>query len=124
MATKSNNIDEYIKGFPAETQQQLQAVRNCIRENAPGATELISYAMPAFRLNNLNLVYFAGFKNHIGVYPAPTSMEEFEKAFAPYKTGKGSIQFPLDKPMPLKLISRIVKFRIKENSARVKKRKT
>jgi uncharacterized protein YdhG (YjbR/CyaY superfamily) len=117
---KPNNIDEYIAGFPKETQEILEQVRATIKKAAPEAEETISYAIPTFTLNKTYLVYFAGFKNHIGFYPTPSGIKEFEKDFSVYKTGKGSIQFPLDKPMPLDLITRIVKFRLKENIERAK----
>jgi uncharacterized protein YdhG (YjbR/CyaY superfamily) len=91
-------------------------VRATIKKVAPEAEETISYAIPTFKLNGRYLVYFAGCKNHIGLYPVPTAEKTFEKDLSSYKTsGKGAIQFPLDKPLPLKLISKIVKFRIKEN---------
>ncbi len=89
-------------------------MRHTIREAAPEATEAISYQMPTFKLNG-NLVHFAAFKNHIGFYPAPTGTEAFQKELSPYKGGKGSIRFPLDKPIPYDLVKRIVKFRVKEN---------
>ena len=113
-AAKPNTIDEYIAGFPESVQLVLEQVRTTIQTAAPEAKETISYAIPTFTLNG-NLVHFAAFKNHIGFYPTPTGMESFEKDFAPYKTGKGSVQFPLDKPIPLNLITKLVKFRIKEN---------
>jgi uncharacterized protein YdhG (YjbR/CyaY superfamily) len=117
---KPNNIEEYIAGFPQETQEILEQVRATIKKVAPEAEETISYGMPSFTLHKTYLVYFAAFKNHIGFYPTPSGIKEFEKDFATYKTGKGSIQFPLDKPMPADLISRIVKFRIQENIERAK----
>ena len=114
MATKPNNIDEYIAGFPKDVQKVMEEVRATIKKAAPGVEEKISYAMPAFTLNKKYLVYFSGFKNHIGLYPAPVGIDEFQKDLSGYKTGKGSVQFPLDKPMPLKLITKIVKFRMKQ----------
>lgn len=115
--TVPKNIDEYIAGFPPHVQEILQKVRLTIRKAAPDAEERISYKMPAFTLNG-NLVYFAGFKEHIGFYPIPTGIERFERELAPYKQGRGSVQFPLDKPIPYGLIAKIVKFRAKENLAR------
>ena len=109
---KPNNIDEYIASFPKETQFILELVRTTIKKAAPAAEERISYGMPAFRYKNSNLVYFAGYKNHIGLYPAPAGMETFKKEFTKYKTGKGSVQFPINEPMPIKLIEKIVKFRV------------
>lgn len=108
------DIDAYIGKFPPETQKFLRQVRAAIRRAAPQATEKISYAMPAFELNG-NLVYFAGYENHIGFYATPSGHAEFTKELAKYKMGKGSVQFPLDKPMPLKLIEKMVRFRVKEN---------
>jgi len=116
---KPADIDEYISGFPPETQKLLEQVRATIRKAAPAAEEVISYAMPAFRLNGL-LVFFAGYKNHIGFYAVPTGHEAFNRELSIYKTGKGSVQFPLDQPLPLKLIKRIVKFRVEENKQRAK----
>ncbi len=110
-------IDEYIADFPKDVQEILQRVRQTIREAAPDAQEKISYQMPTFTLKG-NLVYFAGFKKHIGFYPIPSGIEEFKEELSAYEQGKGSVQFPLDKPIPYGLISRIVKFRVKENLAK------
>lgn len=112
--SKPNDIDEYISRFPNDVREALQHIRSTVKKAAPAAKEAIKYSMPAFILNG-NLVYFAAFKNHIGFYPVPTGNKAFEEEFSHYKTGKGSIQFPLDKPMPLALITKIVKFRIKQN---------
>lgn len=117
---KPNNIDEYITGFPKTTQKILKQVRATIKKAAPAAQEKISYGIPTFTLNDRYLIYFAGFKNHISLYPAPRSNEIFKKELSAYKGGKGTVQFPLDKPMPLHLITRIVKFKIKENSIKAK----
>jgi uncharacterized protein YdhG (YjbR/CyaY superfamily) len=108
------NIDEYIAGFPPEAQEILEKIRLTIRKAAPRAEEAISYMMPTFKLNG-NLVHFAAYKNHIGFYPAPGGIDAFSQELAAYKGGKGSIRFPLDKPIPYTLISKIVKFRVKEN---------
>lgn len=122
MATqKSTNMDEYIAGFPKETQQVLEQVRAVIKREAPDAEETISYAIPAFNLNKHNLIYFAGYKNHISLYPVPKGSETFEKEISKYKSGKGTMQFPLDKPLPLNLVTKIVKNRIKENVKKYKK---
>ena len=110
-------IDEYIAGFPKDVQAILQRIRMTIREAAPDAEEKISYQMPTFTLKG-NLVHFAAFKNHIGFYPIPSGIEEFKEELSAYQQGKGSVQFPLDKPIPYDLISRIVKFRVKENLAK------
>jgi uncharacterized protein YdhG (YjbR/CyaY superfamily) len=112
---KAASIDEYIAGFPKETQKVLQEIRAMIKDAATGAEETISYAIPAFMLNNTYLVYFAGYKNHVSIYPAPTGNATFEKEVAKYKTGKGTYQFSLDKPLPVTTISKIISYRIKEN---------
>ncbi len=112
--TTPKTIDEYIAGFPDEIQILLEDVRKTIRNAAPEATETITYQMPTFRLNG-NLVHFAAFKNHIGLYPAPTGIETFSKELSAYKSGKGSVQFPISEPLPLDLITRIVRFRVGEN---------
>ena len=117
MRTASKNIDEYIAGFPKDVQEILEKIRMTIRKAAPEAQETIKYQMPTFTLKG-NLVHFAAFKNHIGLYPAPTGIEEFKKELSVYKSGKGSVRFPLDKPIPFDLISKIVKFRVKENLER------
>lgn len=108
------SIDHYISTFPTDIQEVLESIRAVIQEAAPEATEKISYQMPTFVLRG-NLVHFAAFKHHIGFYPTPSGIVEFQKELAPYKTAKGSIQFPLGKPMPYELISKIVKFRVAEN---------
>ncbi|MBI5032626.1 MAG: DUF1801 domain-containing protein [Chloroflexi bacterium] len=117
--TAPKNIDEYIADFPQDIQERLQQMRATIHQAAPDAEEAISYQMPTFRLKG-NLVHFAAFKNHIGFYPVPTGIEAFKKELSVYKMAKGSVQFPLDEPLPLKLITRIVKFRAKENLAKAK----
>ncbi len=118
--TSYRDIDEYIGTFPEEMQKKLQEIRKTIHESAPNATEAISYQMPTFKLNG-NLVHFAAYEHHIGFYPIPTGMEAFKEELSQYKTGKGSVQFPLDQPLPLDLIRRIVEFRVKENLATKKK---
>lgn len=119
---KANNVDEYIAAFPPEMQATLQQVRATIQENAPEAEEDIAYRMPAYKLNSRPLVYFAGYKSHIGFYATPSGHAEFAEELSKYKQGKGSVQFPLDEPVPLELIGRIVKFRVWENLAKGKKR--
>jgi uncharacterized protein YdhG (YjbR/CyaY superfamily) len=114
------NIDEYIADFPKDIQEKLESIRQTIKKAAPQAQEAISYGMPAFKLNG-NLVYFAAFKNHIGFFPAPSGIEAFKEDLAIYQTSKGTIQFPLDKPIPFELITRIVKFRVKEALSKGKK---
>jgi uncharacterized protein YdhG (YjbR/CyaY superfamily) len=115
--TAPRTVDEYIAGFPPDVQAILKRIRLTIRLAAPDAEETIRYQMPTFTLQG-NLVHFAAFKQHIGFYPVPTGIEKFKKELAAYKGGKGSVQFPLDRPIPYDLISRIVKFRVKENLAR------
>jgi uncharacterized protein YdhG (YjbR/CyaY superfamily) len=109
-----NTVDEYIAGFPEAMQEILQAVRDTIKSAAPEATELISYRMPAYKYHGV-LVYFAGYKKHIGFYATPSGHAAFKKELALYKEGKGSVQFPNNQPVPLGLISRIVKYRVNEN---------
>ncbi len=112
-----NSIDEYVATFPKEIQTILQEIRATIQAAAPDAEEKISYQMPTFFLKG-NLVHFAAFKNHIGFYPTPSGIEAFEEEIARYQGAKGSIRFPLDEPMPLDLITRIVKMRVAENLKR------
>jgi len=114
-----NSIDEYIATFPKDIQKILQELRATIKAAAPKAEEKISYQMPTFFLNG-NLVHFAAFKKHIGFYPTPSGIEAFQKELSVYDGAKGSVQFPIDEPMPLKLISRIVKFRAAENIKKAK----
>jgi uncharacterized protein YdhG (YjbR/CyaY superfamily) len=109
-----NTIDDYIATFPKDIQEKLQEMRATIKETAPDAEEKISYQMPTFYLKG-NLVHFAAFKNHIGFYPVPTGIEKFKKELSAYKTSKGAVQFPLDNPLPVDLIRKIVKFRVAEN---------
>ena len=115
--TVLKTIDDYIAGFPEDVQAILQKVRQTIKAAAPNAQETINYQMPTFTLNG-NLVHFAAFKNHIGFYPTPTGIEQFKDELSVYKGAKGSVQFPLDKPMPYDLIRRIVVFRVEEAVAR------
>lgn len=116
---KPDTIDEYIAGFPEDVQVMLQQIRITIQKAAPQAVEAISYAMPTFKLQG-NLIHFAGYKNHIGLYPAPQGVEAFKEELSVYKGAKGSVQFPLDQPMPLDLIARIVQFRVKAVTAKEK----
>jgi uncharacterized protein YdhG (YjbR/CyaY superfamily) len=118
------SIDEYIAAFPQEIQKILQELRATIKAAAPEAYEKISYQMPAFDLKG-NLVWFAAYKNHIGFYPMPSGIQAFKKEFSVYEGSKGAIRFPIDKPLPLKLVSKVVKFRVAENlkKAEIKSRK-
>jgi uncharacterized protein YdhG (YjbR/CyaY superfamily) len=115
MDKKATTVSEYIKSFPKSTQVILNQLRIVIKEVAPQAEELISYGMPAYKLNKKPLVYFAGYANHIGFYATPNGHAKFAKELSIYKQGKGSVQFPIDEPMPLGLIKKIVAFRVKEN---------
>ena len=117
-AKKFGSIDEYIRTFPKEVQIHLENVRQTIRKAAPQAVEAISYQMPTFKLNGSNLVHFAGYQHHIGFYPVPSGVAAFKKELAPYVQGKGSIQFPLDRPLPYELLKKIVSFRVKEVNSR------
>lgn len=113
-------VEEYFGSLPDESRETLQRVRESIRQAAPGAEEAISYGMPGFRLNGY-LVAYAAFKNHVGFYPTPSGIDAFRKELSKYKWAKGSVQFPMDKPMPLALIKKIVKFRVAEQMNRGKK---
>ncbi|MBX3006845.1 MAG: DUF1801 domain-containing protein [Melioribacteraceae bacterium] len=118
---KPRNIDEFISNYPQDIQLLLEKMRSTIKEAAPGVQEKISYGIPTFILNG-NLVHFAPYKNHIGFYPSPSGIQAFQKELTRYKSSKGAIQFPIDEPLPLKLISRIVKFRVKENLGKTKRK--
>jgi uncharacterized protein YdhG (YjbR/CyaY superfamily) len=120
--TTATTIDEYIAEFPKDIQQKLKEIRTAIKKAAPKAEEKISYAIPTFALHG-NLVHFAAFRNHIGFYPAPRAIEEFKKELSKYKGGKGTVQFPLDEPLPLPLIAKMVKFRVAENIEKAQKKK-
>jgi uncharacterized protein YdhG (YjbR/CyaY superfamily) len=120
MNTQFKTIDEYINSFPDNIQLILETMRQTIRKAAPEAIEVISYRMPGFKLNG-SLVWFAAFKNHIGFFPTSSGVEAFKIELSSYKTSKGAIQFPLDKPIPYDLVEKIVIFRVKENLAKKKK---
>jgi uncharacterized protein YdhG (YjbR/CyaY superfamily) len=124
MNRQFKTIDEYIGTFPADVQTVLERVRQTIRRAAPGAVETISYQMPTFKLNGRNLVHFGGWERHIGFYPAPSGMTSFDTELSAYVRGKGSVQFPLDRPIPFGLIEKIVTFRVQEELARAKTKKT
>jgi uncharacterized protein YdhG (YjbR/CyaY superfamily) len=113
----TNEVDTYIENFPESTQKKLQQLRAVIKKTAPSAEELISYKMPAYKYHGM-LVYFAGYQNHIGFYPGAAGIAKFKEKIDLYKNAKGSVQFPLDKPLPLKLIAEIVSFRLEENTAK------
>ena len=116
---KPKDIDEYTSSFPPETQRALKQLRVTIKKAAPQAEEVISYGMPAFKLNGM-LVYFAAHSKHIGFYPRPSGVEALRKELSTYKGGKGTVQFPLDKPLPLGLITKIVKFKVRQNLQKAK----
>ncbi|MHC1767396.1 MAG: iron chaperone [Verrucomicrobiia bacterium] len=116
------NIDEYIAGFPRDVQRKLQQIRSVIRDAAPDAVEAIRYRIPTFILDG-NLVHFAGFQKHIGFYPTPSAIEAFSGELAKYERAKGSVQFPLDSPVPVTLIRRMVEFRVKETREKLAARK-
>jgi uncharacterized protein YdhG (YjbR/CyaY superfamily) len=117
--TEVTNIDEYIADYPGDVQKLLQRIRKIIRKAAPGAKEAIKYGIPTFVLNR-NLIHFAAYKKHIGLYPAPRGVEKFKKELANYEGGKGTIQFPLDQPIPFELITRIVVYRVSEDAKKAK----
>ena len=120
MKIEIKSVEEYISAFPENIQLLLNKIRITIKETAPEAVESISYGMPAFKANGKPLVYFAGFKNHIGFYATPTGHEQFANELSNYKQGKGSVQFPLNNPIPFDLIKRIVEYRLKENLSKTK----
>jgi len=111
------DVDAYIAAFTPEVREILTQIRNLIKDTAPGALEGMAYGMPAYKLNKKPLVYFAGYKNHIGFYATPSGHEQFSKELSKYKQGKGSVQFPLDKPIPFDLIRQMVAFRAQENES-------
>ena len=117
MTGNYETIDDYIRSYPKPVQVKLEEMRQTLRRAAPGAVEVMSYRMPAFKQQGI-LVWFGAFKNHIGFYPKASGIEAFREELSPYKLSKGAVQFPLDKPIPGDLVKRIVKFRVKENLAR------
>ena len=120
-AKQPGNIEAYIAGFPEEIRKKLDEIRMIVKKAAPGAEETINYGVPTLILSG-NLVHFGGFKNHIGFYPAPSGIEAFKKELSVYEGAKGSVKFPLDKPLPAALITKIVKFRVKENLEKAKQK--
>ena len=117
--TKFKSVDEYLSVFPAATKSVLQEMRDTIKKAAPQAEEVISYNIPAYKFNSI-LVYFAGYANHIGFYPTGSGIEAFKKEFSVYKNSKGAVQFPIDKPLPSALITKVVKFRINQTQQKQK----
>lgn len=123
MKNKINSMDEYIDTFPEDIQILLKQVRQTIKAAAPEAGEKISYGIPTFTLNGKYLIYFAGWKHHISIYPIPRGDDAFNQEVAPYVSGKGTLKFPIDKPMPLKLIAKMVKLKVAENASGTDQRK-
>lgn len=121
--TVFTSIDEYISTFPEEVQKRLEQLRATIKATAPEAKETISYNIPTFTLNGKYLIYFAGWKHHISIYPIPPGSESFDKQVAKYVEGKGTLKFPIDKPLPLKLIAKMVKLNLAENRKKTDKKK-
>jgi uncharacterized protein YdhG (YjbR/CyaY superfamily) len=121
MKPNFKTVDEYIQTFPKDVQSILREIRGIIKANAPTATESISYGMPAYKTGGQPLIYFAGYQKHIGLYATPSGHAQFAKELSRYKQGKGSVQFPLDEPIPYDLIKRIVVFRVKENFSKTNK---
>jgi uncharacterized protein YdhG (YjbR/CyaY superfamily) len=119
---KMKTIDEYVETFEPEIQKTLNEIRNFIKTEVPEAAEKISYGMPTFYLNG-NLVHFAAFKDHYGFFPSPSGIDAFEKELAPYRTGKGTLRFPIDKPIPWDIIKKVIQFRVKENLNKIKNKK-
>ncbi len=122
MNTSVKNVDDYLALQPAETRTKLEKMRQTIKAAAPGAEEVISYGMPAYKYQGI-LVYFAGYKNHIGFYPASSGIVAFEKEISAFENSKGTVRFPIEKPLPVGLITKIVKFRVKENQEKVRVKK-
>lgn len=121
MATAAS-VNDYIKSFPPKTQNLLNQLRKTIKAAAPKAEELISYGIAGYKYHGM-LIYFAGFTNHVSVYPAPRTAPEFKKELAGYKGGKGTVQFPIDKPLPPDLVKRIVQYRVKQNEEKANSKK-
>ncbi|MDD4921247.1 MAG: DUF1801 domain-containing protein [Bacteroidales bacterium] len=120
---QQNDIDKYISTFSADVQTLLEQIRSTIKQAAPEAEEAIKYAMPTFVLNG-NLIHFAAYKNHIGLYPTPSGIGAFQEELSVYKNAKGSVQFPINKPLPLELIKKIALFRVQENLQKIKTKKS
>ncbi len=120
--TKPRDIDRYIADFPKDTRKLLEQIRTTIRRAAPEAEETISYGIPAFKLNGV-LVFFAGWKNHISFYPTSSGIEAFKKDLSVFKISKGTVQFPLDKPLPTGLITKIVRFKVNDNLEKTRSKK-
>ena len=124
MRNDFKTVEAYINAFPSNVGNTLNRIRSIIKQNAPDAVESISYGMPGYKLNGKPLVYFAGYKNHVGLYATPSGHSQFAAELARYKQGKGSVQFPIHEPLPFDLIERIVQFRVAENLAQGEAKKT
>jgi uncharacterized protein YdhG (YjbR/CyaY superfamily) len=122
MPETAKNVDEYIAGFPGEIQKGLRELRAFIKAEVPAASEKISYGMPTFYLEG-NLVHFAAFKDHYGFFPAPSGIDRFEEELAPYRSGKGTLRFPLDKPLPWELLKKVIRFRVEENTRKASEKR-
>ena len=120
MRASATTVDAYVAGFPDETRAVLQEMRAVITAAAPDATETMSYAIPTFDLNGRHLVHFAGYEGHVGFYPSPSGIAAFKDELEPFKSAKGSVQFPLDRPLPADLIRRMVAFRVEEEAGRLR----
>ena len=118
--TNYQSIDEYIGTFPDDIQSHLESMRQIIKSVIPGAIETISYQIPTFKINNKNIVHFSAYKKHIGLYPGPSAIEHFKEELSQYKWSKGTVQFPLDNPIPSELVKKIVIFRARENQSQIK----
>ncbi len=123
LSKKFKTVDEYLSTLPGDVKVLLLTVKELIQKSAPKAEELISYNIPAFKLNGINLIYFAGWKEHISIYPIPTGDAAFQKAISNYQGGKGTLKFPINKPLPISLIKKIIKFSLKENLERIQNKK-
>lgn len=122
MAPKPKDIDQYIKDFPAGSRKMLQQIRAAVKKAAPEAEEVISYGIPGFKLNKKGLLSFAGWKEHVSMYPVPKANQALQKEISRYQAGKGTLKFQLDRPLPLKFISKIIMLRVKENTGKAKKK--
>lgn len=120
MSSRTKEVDTYISSFPKNVQERLNTMRETILKEIPDAEEKIGYGIPTYKLDGKNIVHFGGFKNHVGFYPAPSGLTAFEKELSKYEGAKGSVRFPHDQPLPLALVSKIVKFRLKEEKGKVK----
>ncbi|HEV7351182.1 iron chaperone [Telluribacter sp.] len=123
MNTATADVDQYIGGFPEEVQTLLEQIRALIRQAAPDATESISYGIPAYYLNGRQFIYFAGYKKHVSLYPVPRQHKAFEQVLMEYKGSKGTAQFPLNQPLPVDLITDVIKFRLQENQEKASQKK-